>query len=130
MYRTTTHQIVVRVEPFYLDDQSEPDENRYVWAYRVTIDNQSNDTVQLLSRYWQITDAAGHIEEVRGPGVVGEQPALDPGDCFQYTSGCPLSTPSGIMGGTYTMRNEHGETFDITIPTFSLDIPNRLRTVN
>lgn len=130
MYRTTTHQIVVRVEPFYLDDDSEPDENRYVWAYRVTIDNQSEETVQLLSRYWQITDATGHVEEVRGPGVVGEQPELAPGESFQYTSGCPLTTPSGIMAGSYTLRNERGETFEIAIPTFSLDIPDRNRTVN
>ena len=130
MYRTVTRQIAVRVEPFYLDDRSEPAENRYVWAYRITIDNQSNDFVQLLSRYWRITDAAGRVEEVQGAGVVGEQPELNPGDSYQYTSGCPLTTPSGIMSGRYTMRNEHGEKFDIAIPTFSLDIPDRTRTVN
>jgi ApaG protein len=130
MYRTVTRKIAVRVEPFYLDDRSEPAENRYVWAYRVTIDNQSEDFVQLLSRYWLITDAAGRVEEVRGAGVVGEQPELNPGDSYQYTSGCPLKTPSGIMTGHYTMRNERGETFDIAIPAFSLDIPDRTRTVN
>ncbi|GLS29274.1 MAG: Co2+/Mg2+ efflux protein ApaG [Mesorhizobium sp.] len=130
MYRAVTRKIAVRVEPFYLDDRSEPAENRYVWAYRVTIDNQSDDFVQLLSRYWHITDAAGRVEEVRGAGVVGEQPELNPGDSYQYTSGCPLATPSGIMSGRYTMRNERGETFDVTIPTFSLDIPDRTRTVN
>jgi ApaG protein len=130
MYRTVTRQIAVRVEPFYLDDRSEPAENRYVWAYRVTIDNQSDDFVQLLSRYWRITDAAGRVEEVSGAGVVGEQPELNPGDSYQYTSGCPLTTPSGIMSGRYTMRNERGETFDVAIPTFSLDIPDRTRTVN
>lgn len=130
MYRTVTRQIAVRVEPFYLDDRSEPAENRYVWAYRITIDNQSEDFVQLLSRHWRITDAAGRVEEVQGDGVVGEQPELNPGDSYQYTSGCPLTTPSGIMSGRYTMRNEHGETFDVAIPTFSLDIPDRTRTVN
>ena len=130
MYRTVTRQIAVRVEPFYLDDRSEPAENRYVWAYRITIDNQSDDFVQLLSRHWRITDATGRVEEVSGAGVVGDQPELHPGDSYQYTSGCPLTTPSGIMSGRYTMRNEHGETFDIAIPTFSLDIPDRTRTVN
>ena len=96
----------------------------------LTIDNQSDDFVQLLSRHWRITDATGRVEEVSGAGVVGEQPELNPGDSYQYTSGCPLTTPSGIMSGRYTMRNEHGETFDIAIPTFSLDIPDRTRTVN
>ena len=130
MYRAVTHNIAVKVEPFYLDDRSDPAEGRYVWAYRITIDNQSDDFVQLLSRYWHITDAAGHVEEVSGPGVVGEQPELNPGDSYQYTSGCPLSTPSGIMVGAYTMRNSRGEIFDIDIPAFSLDIPGKSRTVN
>lgn len=130
MYRAVTHQIEVSVEPFYLPDRSAPDESRYFWAYRVTIDNQSNEFVQLLSRYWHITDAVGRTEEVRGPGVVGEQPELSPGDSYQYTSGCPLSTPSGIMVGHYTMRNERGETFEIDIPAFSLDLPGTGRTVN
>lgn len=130
MYRAVTRNIEVSVEPIYLSDRSEPDENRYVWAYRVTIENQSDDFVKLLSRHWHITDGAGRIEEVRGPGVVGEQPELNPGDSYQYTSGCPLATPSGFMVGTYTMRNGRGETFDIDIPAFSLDIPGKSRTVN
>jgi ApaG protein len=130
MYRAVTNKIEVDVEPFYLDDRSDPSENRYVWAYRVTIANQSEDHVKLLSRYWHITDGRGRVEEVRGPGVVGEQPELDPGDSFQYTSGCPLSTPSGIMAGRYTMRKANGETFDIEIPAFSLDMPGNTRTVN
>jgi ApaG protein len=130
MYRAVTRQIEVSVEPFYLPDRSAPEESRYFWAYRVTIDNQSAELVQLLSRYWHITDGVGRIEEVRGPGVVGEQPELGPGDSYQYTSGCPLSTPSGIMVGHYTMRNESGETFDIDIPAFSLDLPSTGRTVN
>jgi ApaG protein len=129
-YRAVTRNIEVNVEPFYMADRSDPAEGRYVWAYRVTIANQSDQFVKLLSRYWHITDGAGRIEEVRGPGVVGEQPELKPGDSYQYTSGCPLSTPSGIMVGTYTMRNGRGEEFDIDIPAFSLDIPSKPRTVN
>ena len=130
MYRAVTRNIAVKVEPFYLDDRSDPAENRYVWAYSVTIDNQSNDFVQLLSRYWHITDGIGRVEEVRGAGVVGEQPELNPGDSYQYTSGCPLTSPSGIMVGHYTMKNNRGELFDIAIPAFSLDIPSKTRTVN
>jgi ApaG protein len=130
MYRAITRNIEVRVEPFYLEDQSSPEQGRYVWAYRVTIDNRSDEWVQLLSRYWHITDGAGRIEEVRGAGVVGEQPELNPGDSYQYTSGCPLSTPSGIMVGRYTMRNDRDEMFDIDIPAFSLDLPGTMHTVN
>ena len=130
MYSAMTRNIIVTVKPFYMADRSDPDESRYVWGYRVTIDNQSDDTVKLLSRYWHITDGAGKVEEVRGAGVVGEQPQLDPGDSYQYTSGCPLSTPSGFMVGRYTMRNARGEQFDIEIPAFSLDLPGKPRSVN
>ena len=130
MYRAVTRKIEVVVEPFYLADRSDPAENRYFWAYRVTIDNRSDEHVQLLSRYWHITDGLGRIDEVRGPGVVGEQPDLNPGDSYQYTSGCPLSTPSGIMVGRYTMQTSQGEMFDVDIPAFSLDVPGRARTVN
>ena len=130
MYSATTRDIEVQVEPFCLEDRSDPAANRYVWAYRVTIDNQSDEFVQLLSRYWHITDGDGRVEEVRGPGVVGDQPELEPGDSYQYTSGCPLSTPSGSMVGRYTMRNARGELFDIAIPAFSLDLPGGRRTMN
>ncbi|MEX0404386.1 Co2+/Mg2+ efflux protein ApaG [Aquibium sp. LZ166] len=130
MYRAITRNIEVSVEPFYLGDRSDPDDNHYVWAYRVTIANHSAEHVQLLSRYWHITDATGRVEEVRGAGVVGEQPQLGPGDSYQYTSGCPLSTPSGIMVGRYTMRDTQGQRFDIAIPAFSLDLPDGMRTVN
>lgn len=130
MYQAMTRDIEVQVEPFYLDDRSDPSENRYVWAYRITIANHSDEFVQLLSRYWHITDGHGRIEEVRGAGVVGEQPELNPGDSYQYTSGCPLTTPSGIMEGHYTMRNAQGELFQVSIPAFSLDIPGKARTVN
>ncbi len=130
MYRSTTHDIEVEVEPFYLADRSEPDDMRYVWGYRVTIANNSDETVQLLARYWRITDGLGRTEEVRGPGVVGEQPELNPGDSFQYTSGCPLRTPSGMMVGKYTMRDDEGRVFEVDIPAFSLDLPDTDRSVN
>jgi ApaG protein len=130
MYRAVTRDIEVNVEPFYLAERSDPSAGRFVWAYRVTIANGSGQAVKLLSRYWRITDGNGHVEEVRGPGVVGEQPELDPGDSYQYTSGCPLTTPSGIMVGRYTMRGPGGTLFDIDIPAFSLDMPGRTRTVN
>lgn len=130
MYRATTHDIEVSVEPFFLPERSEPDENRYFWAYRVTIANQSEHPVKLVSRYWRIVDATGKVEEVRGPGVVGEQPELDPGDSYQYTSGCPLTTPSGFMQGRYTMTDGRGGTFEVDIPAFSLDLPEARRRLN
>lgn len=130
MYRAVTRNLVVEVEPSFLPDQSDAEDSHYVWAYRVTVANESEETVQLVSRYWRIVDATGHVEEVRGPGVVGEQPTLSPGDSFQYSSGCPLSTPSGFMEGRYSMVSETGEKFDIAIPAFSLDLPNIKRSVN
>lgn len=130
MYRAVTRAISVEVEIFYLPERSAPEENRYLWGYRITIENGADEDVQLLSRYWRITDANGNVQEVRGAGVVGEQPILAPGDAYQYTSGCPLMTPSGIMVGRYTMANERGELFDVAIPAFSLDMPGAPRTVN
>lgn len=130
MYRCTTREIDVEVEPFFLPDRSDPDESHFVWGYRVTIVNNSPMRVQLLERYWRITDGLGRVEEVRGEGVVGEQPELYPGDSYQYTSGCPLRTPSGIMVGTYTMETESGERFEVDIPAFSLDLPNAARSLN
>lgn len=125
MYTATTRGIAVSVEPVYLEAQSSPDDAQYFWAYRVTIDNQGRETVQLLSRHWMISNARGELTEVKGPGVVGEQPVLKPGESYQYTSGAPLDTPSGMMGGAYQMESETGEHFDIEIPTFSLDRPNQ-----
>jgi ApaG protein len=125
-YSATTRQIRVTVRPSYLDDQSAPNDNHFVWAYHVTIENLGQETVQLRSRHWRITDARGELHEVRGPGVIGEQPVLEPGDMFDYTSGTPLATPSGIMMGSYQMENERGEVFDIEIPGFSLDSPYQL----
>ncbi len=123
MYEQTTRGIVIRVNPEFNDDQSIPDEHRYVWSYVVEIENQSEQAVQLLTRHWIITDANGRTEEVRGAGVIGEQPTLQPGDTFRYASGAPLTTPSGLMRGAYEMRAESGDTFDAVIPAFSLDSP-------
>ena len=124
MYTTTTHSIMVTVEPTYLDRESRPRRNRYVWAYHVTIHNQGAESVQLKSRYWKITDSLGRTQEVRGEGVVGEQPVIEPGESFDYTSGTPLSTPSGIMQGNYYMETHDGRSLEIEIPAFSLDSPD------
>ncbi|MEX2648458.1 MAG: Co2+/Mg2+ efflux protein ApaG [Alphaproteobacteria bacterium] len=130
MYTKTTHGITVTVTPGFLEDQSEPAEGRYVWAYHVRIANEGRQTVQLLSRHWRITDASGRCHEVRGPGVVGEQPVLGPGQAFEYTSGTPLATPSGFMAGSYEMESERGETFQVEIPAFSLDSPHQRGKIN
>ena len=130
MYETVTHDIRVRVTPAYLDDRSTPDENYYFWAYTVEIVNEGASTVQLKSRYWRIIDGSGRVEEVRGPGVVGQTPTLAPGEAFSYTSGCPLKTPSGFMSGTYRMIDRSGGSFDVAIPAFSLDSPSQVRSVN
>jgi ApaG protein len=124
-YTAITREIAVSVEPTYLEANSSPRNSQYVWAYQVTIENQGQETVQLLSRHWMITNARGELTEVKGPGVVGEQPVLKPGESYSYTSGAPLNTPSGMMGGAYQMESESGERFDIEIPTFSLDSPNQ-----
>lgn len=125
MYKQTTRSISVTVRPIYLEDQSTPADNHYVWAYQVKIENQGSETVQLRRRFWRITDALGRTQEVRGDGVVGEQPVLRPGESFEYTSGTPLSTPSGIMVGAYTMEAGDGSHFDIDVPAFSLDSPHQ-----
>ena len=125
MYHQITNSIKVTVNPVYLEDQSSPSEQHYVWAYQVTIENLGDETVQLRNRDWSITDASGHTQEVRGPGVVGEQPILGPGDSFEYTSGTPLKTPSGLMVGSYEMESEGGARFDVPVPAFSLDSPHQ-----
>src|SRR5271168_497064 len=129
-YKAITRGIAVSVVPAYLEPDSSPSNSQYLWAYRVTIENQGGETVQLLSRHWMITNARGELTEVKGAGVVGEQPILKPGQRFEYTSGAPLNTPSGMMGGAYQMENEGGERFDIEIPTFSLDRPNQSLFLN
>lgn len=130
MYRATTGGIEVSVSPRFLEDQSDPGSSRFVWAYHVTIVNNSDRTLKLLERHWRIFDATGHMETVDGEGVVGEQPLLAPGDSFQYTSGCPLTTSSGIMEGHYTMVDAYDERMDVEIPAFSLDLPHTRRTLN
>lgn len=125
-YALTTRGVMVTVRSFFLTDQSQPDENRFVWAYRVRIENQGSETVRLLERTWSITDARGRTQHVHGPGVIGEQPVLSPGQSFEYTSGTPLDTPSGFMTGAYHMVvPASGETFDVAIPAFSLDSPHQ-----
>jgi ApaG protein len=130
MYSSVSNKIRVTVEPKFLAEHSEPDEGRYFWSYTIEIANGGDVTVQLTHRHWEITDASGRREEVQGPGVVGEKPTLKPGEAFRYTSGCPLSTPSGIMVGTYRMIDETGRAFDVEIPAFSLDSPYAKRVVN
>ncbi|MBP2447560.1 Co2+/Mg2+ efflux protein ApaG [Rhizobium leguminosarum] len=130
MYRALTKDIEVVVEPFYLEEQSDPEDDRYVWGYRIVISNNSGIAVRLVNRYWNITDQNGQVDEVTGPGVVGEQPRLSPGDTYEYSSGCPLDTPSGLMFGHYQMETDEGDTFDVDIPAFSLDSPGLLRVLN
>jgi ApaG protein len=125
-YSKVTRGVRVSVRSYYLEDQSQPDEARYVWAYKVKIENQGREAVQLLRRTWKITDARGRIQHVHGAGVVGEQPLLEPGEAFEYTSGTPLDTPSGFMVGAYHMVvPSSGESFDVAIPSFSLDSPHQ-----
>lgn len=130
IYERTTQGIRVSVKPAYLEDQSDPPESRYVWSYAVTIENQGRETVQLLSRYWHITDANGRVQEVRGPGVVGEQPVLEPGQAFEYASGCPLQTASGAMVGSYQFRSASGQSFEAEIPMFLLESPYERRQIH
>ena len=129
-YEAITRGIRIRVEPEYMEDQSSPEDSHFVWSYAVEISNDGPETVQLKSRMWRITDAIGHTEEVRGPGVVGQTPVIEPGKSFNYTSGCPLKTPQGIMVGSYQMTDEAGELFDVAIPAFSLDSPYTRRSMN
>ncbi|HJU32957.1 MAG TPA: Co2+/Mg2+ efflux protein ApaG [Hyphomicrobiaceae bacterium] len=130
MYEAVTRDIRVRATPKFLEEESEPDEGKFFWAYTIEISNEGEETVQLCSRHWRITDSEGRNDEVRGPGVVGKMPVLRPGESFRYTSGCPLETPSGIMVGTYSMTTETGEQFNVQIPAFSLDSPHAKRSLN
>jgi ApaG protein len=130
MYRSVTRNIEVVVSPRFVADRSSPENNYFFWAYTITITNLGSETVQLKTRHWRITDAHGRVQEVRGAGVVGEQPTLKPGQHFEYTSGVPLHTPSGFMVGTYNMVTDAGARFDIEIPAFSLDCSFAERTIN
>jgi len=130
VYTLVTRDIQVSVEPRFVVEESTPEKGRYFWAYTVEIANFGAQAVQLRSRYWHITDGLGRVEEVSGAGVVGEEPILAPGESFEYTSGCPLQTPSGIMQGAYHMESEDGEFFSVEIPAFSLDLPDTPRVLN
>ena len=130
MYRAVTHDIQVTGFPEFRPERSDPEADRYFWAYTIEIANLGRLRVQLISRYWQITDGNGQVEEVRGLGVVGEQPVLNPGETFRYTAGCPLDTPSGIMAGSYRLVDDAERTLDVEIPAFSLDSPQPRRVLN
>ena len=130
MYSAVTHYIKISVEPLFLEDQSNPHESHFVWAYQIWIENLRATGVQLLSRYWCITDQMGVTQEVRGKGVIGEQPVIQPGSTYYYTSGVPLTTPSGLMGGRYTFQDEAGDLLEVTIPLFSLDSPYEKNLLN
>lgn len=130
MYVAITNHIQVTAIPDFMPDRSDPEQGRFFWSYTIEIANLGTQRVQLLSRQWLIIDANGRREEVRGPGVVGEQPLLEPGEIFRYASGCPLCAPSGMMQGSYRMTTDNGETFDVVIPAFSLDSPLSKPTLN
>lgn len=130
MYRATTRGIEVNVTPQFIPDRSSPEDSYFFWAYTIEIVNKGSETVQLKTRYWRITDARGRVQEVKGAGVVGEEPVLAPGEAFEYTSGVPLPTPSGFMVGRYGMISTRGERFEIEVPAFSLDSSDIPRTVN
>ncbi|HYD26476.1 Co2+/Mg2+ efflux protein ApaG [Brevundimonas sp.] len=129
-YEAETEGVVVRVRPSYLAGQSDPDGGRWVWAYQVEIVNLTATPIQLMARRWVITDGQGRVEEVRGAGVVGEQPVIKPGESYTYASGCPLGTPTGSMVGGYYMTDTSGRSFEAAIPAFSLDVPGERRVLN
>lgn len=123
MYQAETHGVRVTAAPKFMEKESSHGQGRYFWAYSIEIVNLSPQTVQLMSRHWFITDGRGEVHEVRGEGVIGQQPVLRPGEAFSYTSGCPLMTPDGSMRGFYAMLGEDGVIFDIEVPLFPLDSP-------
>lgn len=130
MYRAVTRGVSVTVEPAYSAERSSPESGAYFWTYTILIANEGEETVQLVARHWTIVDALGKDFEVKGAGVVGEQPILAPGDSFRYTSGVPLATPSGFMSGSYEMHTEDGDVFEAEVPAFSLDSPHGKPTIN
>lgn len=129
-YEAETEGVVVRVRPAFLEAESAPEESRFIWAYHVEIENNSERTLQLMTRYWHITDREGRVQEVNGAGVVGQTPVLRPGERFEYASGCPLNAPSGMMQGAYTLEDDAGGTLDVRIPLFALDSPYDRRAPN
>ena len=129
-YEQKTHDVIVRVEPDFLAEQSSPADHRFIWAYTVEIENQSQTDLQVVERFWKIADSRGQVQEVRGTGVVGEQPVLKPGEVFRYTSGAPLTAPSGMMLGNYYMESSDGNRFEVDIPPFLLDSPHEPKALN
>lgn len=129
-YEQRTHDVIVRVESDYLDDQSSPSDSRFIWAYTVEIENQTDQDLTVVERFWQIADSRGSVQKVRGSGVVGETPVVRPGETFRYTSGAPLSAPSGMMLGNYSMETPDGDRFDVDIPAFVLDSPHEGLVLN
>lgn len=130
VYEARTGDILVRVSPNYVPEESNPAGGRWIWIYTVEIENHGKETVTLVSRHWVITDGRNRVEEVRGEGVVGERPVLGPREAFRYQSGCPLTTPSGAMRGEYQMVTDRGEAFEVEIPAFSLHLPGDRRRLN
>lgn len=130
MYEAITRQVRVQVVPRFLPEESNPRQKIFFWAYTIEIENLSSTTIQLLTRHWVITDSSGSVQEVRGEGVVGDQPVLGPGERFSYTSGCPLTTPDGTMHGTYGMIDHDETTFEVKIPLFALDSPHVKKTLH
>lgn len=130
MYEQETAGMIVRVAPQFLPDESRPADGRFLWAYTIEIENRRPDAVKLMSRFWRITDENGATQEVRGEGVVGQQPIIEPGASFRYTSTAPLAAPSGIMLGAYSMQRKNGEAFDIKVPLFALDSPHHSKRAN
>ncbi len=130
MYEAITREIKISVKTRYIPEQSDADKSHFVWAYQITIENLGQETVQLISRHWRITNALGKHQEVKGKGVVGKQPVLEPGAQFTYSSGTPLNTPSGFMVGTYQMHVNDGHPFEAQVPSFSLDSPHSQKVIH
>lgn len=130
MYTKTTQGVTVSVKSYFLEDQSSPDDNHYVWAYKINIDNKGSEILKLNHRTWIIIDGNGRIMQIQGDGVVGETPTIKPGETYEYTSGTPLKTTSGIMQGYYSMTGSSGNNVKVDIPTFSLDSPYDLKKIH
>lgn len=129
-YEAMTEGVIVRVQPVFVEEESSPEDDKFLWAYHIEIENTGERTLQLMTRHWRITDGDGRTQDVVGDGVVGQQPVLRPGGCFEYTSGCPLNTPSGLMQGTYTLHDQDGDSVVVEIPLFALDSPYETRLPN
>lgn len=129
-YEAETNGVCIRVRPVFVDEQSSPEDDRFLWAYHIEIENRGRHTLQLMTRHWRITDGDGRIQHVDGAGVIGKQPVLHPGTRFEYSSGCPLTTPCGMMQGAYRFEDETGASVEATIPLFALDSPYDERRPN